>query len=371
MRRRRRTRAGSRRRGAVRVPAEQDGGGERAATASGSRSPRGEPRDRDGATRPRRESPTAGGRPRARSADRERVRRRAPGARDPERPGEREHPAASRTTFSPTREQVIEPRAAEARLQPVREPGVVAEHDAGDDRPPLSRQARRRGTAEPGAQTVCRPGKPGSSSKLVPLVDLQHDVDALATEPRSLVEAVADPRGLLQRGQQAEDRRPAAGRGRAAARAGRARRRRRPSKRCRRADARCSKRPRPRLGGEDDDEPTGAAGVGGERAAVERARRAPCPTTSREAAVTARVRAGPDAASSAERGCDERQRDARSTTDARRRSGQRRRRRARHAAAASEHVCRKQAAHGTTGPSEVGDAAPARCRGSRRAPRRR
>ena len=57
--------------------------------------------------------------------------------------GDDEHVAAA------DREQVVEARRAEALPQRVRETAVLAEHDAFEDRAPLSRQTGRRGAREP------------------------------------------------------------------------------------------------------------------------------------------------------------------------------------------------------------------------------
>ena len=66
----------------------------------------------------------------------------AGGARQADEPGEPERAARDQDdVLAGDGEQVVEPRAPEARLEAVAQPRVVAENDAFEDRAPFSRQA--------------------------------------------------------------------------------------------------------------------------------------------------------------------------------------------------------------------------------------
>ena len=110
---------------------------------------------------------------------------------------------------------MVEPGAAEARLQVVVETGVVTEHHPFEDRAPFSRETGCRGAAEPGPQSVGDTAEPAAAADDVPLVDVQDHVHALPPQPRPLVEAVVRPARQLDDREQAQDRalrRRAAGR---------------------------------------------------------------------------------------------------------------------------------------------------------------
>ena len=123
--------------------------------------------------------------------DREHVRddRKEPGRlgsepRDAEEQGKPDGPAADDDDVAAAdREQVVEPGRPEALPEPVREPSVLAEHDACQDRAPFSREPGCRGAREPRVQAV---GDAAAEADDAPRGDAQHDVDAVAAEPGPL-----------------------------------------------------------------------------------------------------------------------------------------------------------------------------------------
>ena len=116
---------------------------------------------------------------------------------------------------------MVEPGAPEVCLQAGREP-VVAEHDTVET---ARRSPVRPGrcVAQPRAQPVGDPAEPAAMAVTRPVVDLQHDVDALPAQPEPLVEARA-ARAAASRRRERRRVRPGAASGRAAARAEPARR---------------------------------------------------------------------------------------------------------------------------------------------------
>src|SRR5581483_4848783 len=166
-------------------------------------------------------------------------------------------------------EQVQQPGAPERVLQAVGEAVLVPEQHALDDGPPLTSEPGRRGAAKPPAEPVGDAADPAAVTDDLPAVDRQDDVDTLAAQPRSLVEAVLRPPGGLHDRKEPHDR-PL---------------RRRAAERQLELDAlvesHAAKRPEPRelardersrtcLGGRDGNAVFGPADLAGERAPVER-----------------------------------------------------------------------------------------------------
>ena len=190
-------------------------------------------------------------------------------ARRAEQDAEAQHAAREEDdVLSRDRQQVVEPRPPEARLERGREPVVVPEQHAFEDRAPFSRETGRRGAAQPAADPVGDPAEPAPSPDDVPLVDVKDDVDTLAAEIGALVETVRRTAWQAHHGKQAHE----------------GALRRRASERQfelhplrERAPVEASDTPRQplaelahaRLAGHLDERPGGAVDLGLERAAVE------------------------------------------------------------------------------------------------------
>ncbi len=96
-------------------------------------------------------------------------------------------------------------RLPERLLQPVREPVLVAEQHALEDRASFSRETGRRGVPQPDPQPVGDPAEPAAVADDTPPVDVQDDVDALPAQPGALVETVPRAGGRVHDREQADD----------------------------------------------------------------------------------------------------------------------------------------------------------------------
>ena len=130
----------------------------------------------------------------------------ADGPRQAEQPDERKRTSRDQDdVLTGEREQVIEPRASEARLQAVAQPRVVAEHDSFEDRTAFSRETGCTRAPQPRAQAIGDAADSAPSADYVPLVDVQDDVDSLMPEPPTLVEAVLRAARRAHHGERADD----------------------------------------------------------------------------------------------------------------------------------------------------------------------
>src|SRR5919204_3480100 len=85
---------------------------------------------------------------------------------------------------------MVEARGSEVPSQLVRQPGVVAEHDALDDAAPVAGEATGSGPPEPGAQPVREARQAVATADDPPPVAAKDGVDALAPKPGGFVEAM-------------------------------------------------------------------------------------------------------------------------------------------------------------------------------------
>ena len=83
---------------------------------------------------------------------------------------------------------------------------VLAEHDALEDRAPLSRQPGRDASREPRPDAVGVAADPAAVTDDPPVACQDDDVDAVPAEPRSLVEAVARPAAATAAARELEQR---------------------------------------------------------------------------------------------------------------------------------------------------------------------
>ena len=83
---------------------------------------------------------------------------------------------------------------------------VVAEHDPFEDRAAFSRETGRDRRGEPAAQAVGEAADASAPADLLPLVDVQDDVHAVAAQPGALVEPVLGPARRPDDGEHLEDR---------------------------------------------------------------------------------------------------------------------------------------------------------------------
>ena len=112
-------------------------------------------------------------------------------ARQAEQPGEQHRTGGDeRDVLSGHREQVIEPRRAEAATQLVRETVVLAEHHAFDDRGTFTVEPSRDRMPQTSSNRVRDPADSATTTDDPPVVDTQDDVDAVPAKPGSLVEPV-------------------------------------------------------------------------------------------------------------------------------------------------------------------------------------
>jgi hypothetical protein len=84
---------------------------------------------------------------------------------------------------------VIEARSSEPLAEALGETLVLAEDYADQDRPSLTADGRREGAVEPLADPIREAAQPAAVADDPPLVAVEHDVDAVTTQPGSLVEA--------------------------------------------------------------------------------------------------------------------------------------------------------------------------------------
>ena len=103
-------------------------------------------------------------------------------------------------------EQVVEAGGAEPVSQRFGDGLVVAEHDAREDRAALAGAPRSSGRSTRARRRSATPPRPPRRPTRAPAVGAQHDVDALAAQPRSLVEAVVGTARLLDRDDAHSDR---------------------------------------------------------------------------------------------------------------------------------------------------------------------
>ena len=163
---------------------------------------RGEPRERgessgDGGADDRR-LPADGEHVRGDHAERRELPQRS---RESEEPAEQEDARGEERDVLPRDgEQVVETGGAEVVLHVVRQPLVLAEHDAENDAAADAGRAAPDGELDPVAKAIADAGNPAASADLPPARRLQDDVDALAREPAALVEAVLRAARLLDRG---------------------------------------------------------------------------------------------------------------------------------------------------------------------------
>jgi hypothetical protein len=92
---------------------------------------------------------------------------------------------------------VIEPRRSEAVAQALRHRLVVAEDDARQHSATLARRAARQRLLDPLAQVVGQGTETAARSDRAPPIGPKDNVDALAAQPRSLVEPVVRAARLL------------------------------------------------------------------------------------------------------------------------------------------------------------------------------
>ena len=85
---------------------------------------------------------------------------------------------------------MVEPRCAEVVLHVSWKPFVLAEDDAEDDAAADAVRAAPDGALDAVAERVTEPRDPAAPPDLAPARRLEHDVDALARQPRALVESV-------------------------------------------------------------------------------------------------------------------------------------------------------------------------------------
>jgi hypothetical protein len=85
---------------------------------------------------------------------------------------------------------VIEAGGPKAVAELLRYPAVVAEHDPDEEQPALSGRAGRERRRQPAMEPIGEPGDATSLTRPAPLVHLEDDMDAVATEVFGLVEAV-------------------------------------------------------------------------------------------------------------------------------------------------------------------------------------
>ena len=99
---------------------------------------------------------------------------------------------------------MVEAGRAEVVLHVLRQPFVLAEHDAQDDAPANAGRTSAHGKLDAVAKTIPEAGNAATSAGQPPARCLQNDMDALAREPAALVEPVLratrllDPHGRLQ-----------------------------------------------------------------------------------------------------------------------------------------------------------------------------
>ncbi len=128
-------------------------------------------------------------------------------APDPEEPREREHARGDEHhVLARDGEDVVQPGSAEVLPQATREGCVVAEDDPVEDRAPFSRQPGRDRALEPRADAIGEPTKPAACTDLVPRVQPEHHVHAVAAQPRALIEPVGRPEWLAHEGERIQDR---------------------------------------------------------------------------------------------------------------------------------------------------------------------
>ena len=239
---------------------------------------------------------------------------------------------------------MVEAGAAEARLQPVAETGVVAEHHSFQDRAPLSREAGCGTAPEPRAQAVAHRAEAAAPADDMPFVDAQHDVDSLTPQPTALVEAVL--RGTRQSydAEQAHD-------GALGRRSSQRQLELHPF-----VDATSLEAPgageeslrehaAARLAGDDDEEPPGAADIGAQHASVECVEPRAPPAPAGQECESGKWRASPGRRTNRREGGD-RDGEQRSRKPEPEGVGQGK---PRHRGA-HEQVCGQQPAHGTTSP---------------------
>ena len=92
---------------------------------------------------------------------------------------------------------MVETGGAEVVLHVVRQPFVLAEHDAENDAAADAGRASPDGELDPVAKAISEAGNPAASADLSPARCLQDDMDALAREPAALVEPVLRATRLL------------------------------------------------------------------------------------------------------------------------------------------------------------------------------
>jgi hypothetical protein len=93
---------------------------------------------------------------------------------------------------------VVEPRRTERVAEVVREPFVLAQHDPGHDGAAFAVEPRRDGPRKPCPQPVGHAGHTAAAPDASPAAALYDHVDALALEPRPLVEPVVGRPGPAQ-----------------------------------------------------------------------------------------------------------------------------------------------------------------------------
>ena len=112
-------------------------------------------------------------------------------SRETDEPHEQQRAARDEHDVLPRdREQVVEPGRPEALPQVVREALVLAEDHAFHDGAPYSGQAAADDAREPAMECVRDPSQAAAPADEPPAVAAQHDVHAVPSKPRALVEAV-------------------------------------------------------------------------------------------------------------------------------------------------------------------------------------
>src|SRR6266567_1681575 len=100
---------------------------------------------------------------------------------------------------------MVEAGSPEVLPQPLIEALLVAKDDSQQDSASLAVEFTRHRVCKPASQAIAEASEAAAMSGQSPAVTGQHDVDAVASEPGSLVEAVTRPAGKLRFGAHLED----------------------------------------------------------------------------------------------------------------------------------------------------------------------
>ena len=113
---------------------------------------------------------------------------------DPQQPGEPEHAEREERDVLPRDgQEVIEPGRLEAVPELVREPLVLAEHDAREHRAPLPFEPRGDRARDMRTKSIGDAADAPAAADDPPVATVEHDVNAAARQPAALVEPVFRP----------------------------------------------------------------------------------------------------------------------------------------------------------------------------------